>query len=66
LYLTRRFARPPKLATAQQIRDYVARTHRTPPKPINWLLETVLSLEATVGNYVHSPWGTSILGVFRR
>jgi SAM-dependent methyltransferase len=42
------------------------RTHKVPWGPINGILRGVFSLETPVGLRVRFPWGSSILGVFRR
>ena len=44
----------------------VRRTHRVPAKPVNRLLQFVFDLETPIGLRIPFPWGTSILGVFRR
>ncbi len=66
LLLSRILFRPPASATPEQRRDHLARTHRIPAQPINKLLVKVFSIEASMVNSVHFPWGTSILAVFRR
>lgn len=52
--------------TAEEIRAHVERTHRTPAAPVNRLLSWVFACETPLGHQVRFPWGTSILGVFRR
>nr|MBC7244608.1 class I SAM-dependent methyltransferase [Chloroflexota bacterium] len=66
LLLSRLLFRPPILATPEQRREHLARTHRIPAPPINRLLAKVFSIEASMVNTVRFPWGTSILAVFKR
>lgn len=42
------------------------RTHRVPWLPVNATLRAVFSLETPLGHWIRFPWGTSILGVFRK
>ena len=66
LYLSRR--QPPDLAamTSDEIRSHLQHTHRIPSWPVNQALRFVFSLETPVGHWLRFPWGTSILGVFRK
>jgi SAM-dependent methyltransferase len=66
LYLARRFPPDFKSMTAHEIRAHVARTHRTPPAPINGLLDGVMIAEEAIGRYITYPWGTSLLAVLRK
>lgn len=58
----------PDLATMTpaEIEAHLVRTHRTPAAPINRALELVFAAETPLGEWLPFPWGTSILGVFRR
>jgi 2-polyprenyl-3-methyl-5-hydroxy-6-metoxy-1,4-benzoquinol methylase len=58
--------RPPITATPEQTREHLARTHRIPAQPLNNFLARVFSIEASMVNSFHFPWGTSILAVFQR
>jgi SAM-dependent methyltransferase len=49
-----------------EVRAVLRRTHKVPWGPINGILRGVFSLETPVGLRVRFPWGSSILGVFRR
>lgn len=40
--------------------------HAMPAGPINTTLSTIFSAETPVGHWMRFPWGTSILGVFRK
>jgi len=66
LYLARRF--PPDLRSmnAAEVRAHVARTHQTPPAPINGLLDAALTVEEAFGRWIPYPWGTSLLAVFEK
>lgn len=44
----------------------VESTHAVPPAPINGVLTGVFSLETPLSRVLRFPWGTSLLGVFRR
>lgn len=60
--------RSPDIArmTPEQIREHLNHTHRVPAAPINQALRLIFSLETPLGHVVPFPWGTSILGVFRK
>lgn len=42
------------------------KTHKVPWAPINSALTAIFATETPLGHWVHFPWGTSILGVFRK
>jgi len=50
----------------EEVKKLLARTHRVPWGPVNGVLRGVFALETPVGLHVRFPWGSSILGVFRR
>jgi 2-polyprenyl-3-methyl-5-hydroxy-6-metoxy-1,4-benzoquinol methylase len=52
--------------TSQEIAAHVARTHRVPPAPINMALAAVFAMETPLGWCIRFPWGTSVLGIFRK
>jgi 2-polyprenyl-3-methyl-5-hydroxy-6-metoxy-1,4-benzoquinol methylase len=60
--------RPPrrKTMTEKDIQEHLAKTHRVPSWPINGLLGLIFGLETPLGSWLPFPWGTSILGVFRK
>lgn len=66
LLLSRLLVRPPGLLSPAERAEFVARTHRPPPRLLNWVLETVFSLEARAVNHLTLPWGTSVLAVLER
>ncbi|HEY0220122.1 MAG TPA: methyltransferase domain-containing protein [Afipia sp.] len=43
-----------------------ANTHRIPSRFINQSLAMIFSAETPIGHWIRFPWGTSLLGVFRR
>ena len=44
----------------------MAESHKTPIGPVNTILTALFAAETPVGHLVPFPWGTSILGVFRK
>lgn len=52
--------------TAEERLSCYRRTHRVPWAPLNALLRFVFSLETPLGHRIRFPWGTSLLGVFRK
>jgi 2-polyprenyl-3-methyl-5-hydroxy-6-metoxy-1,4-benzoquinol methylase len=67
LLLSRWSRQPPwRNMTVEQQADLIARTHRVPHPLINMLLGSIFAAETPLGHAVHFPWGTSILGVFRK
>jgi SAM-dependent methyltransferase len=52
--------------TADQQRDLMIRAHRIPARPINAALSAIFAAETPIGHLISFPWGTSILGIFRK
>ena len=50
----------------EDIQGHHRRTRRTPPRPVNEILGFIFALESPLGWWLPFPWGTSILGVFRK
>lgn len=46
--------------------NYMKKTHRVPSTPINGVLAATFAAETPLGHWLRFPWGTSILGVFRK
>jgi SAM-dependent methyltransferase len=44
----------------------IIKQHQVPPGPINAALNAVFGAETPLGHWLRFPWGTSLLGVFRR
>jgi hypothetical protein len=66
LWISRMFHPRLKDLTQDQLRDLLQRTHRVPSAPVNGLLTCCFSAETPLGLRMPFPWGTSILGVFRK
>jgi 2-polyprenyl-3-methyl-5-hydroxy-6-metoxy-1,4-benzoquinol methylase len=66
LMLYRMMVRPHKLATPEELQEYLWRSHQVPGRLFNSLLTQVFLAEAALVNHIAMPWGTSILAVFRR
>ena len=60
--------RGPDLAnlTPRQARNLLDHTHRVPAAPINSTLAFIFSAETPLGWHLPFPWGTSIVGIFRK
>ncbi|HLW70001.1 MAG TPA: class I SAM-dependent methyltransferase [Candidatus Binataceae bacterium] len=57
----------PNRMTLKQIDEYKRKaTHQLPPRPVNDLLKAVFAAETPLGHWLPFPWGTSVLGVFRK
>ena len=50
----------------EEKRKVVEDHHKVPALPINAALTAVFATETPLGHWLPFPWGTSILGVFRR
>jgi len=66
LYMMSRLKPSVRSMSTEELRDLVDRQHKTPSPPINRALAAVFALETPLGHNVQFPWGTSILGVFKR
>jgi SAM-dependent methyltransferase len=66
LYLSRARGPDPAALTPEQARRLLDRTHRIPPALVNAALELIFSAETPLGWHLPFPWGTSLLGVFRK
>lgn len=52
--------------TDAQKHAIVVKQHQVPLRPINAALSAVFGAETPIGHWLRFPWGTSILGVFRK
>jgi SAM-dependent methyltransferase len=52
--------------TEEEKRELAIRAHQIPARPINTVLTALFGAETPLGHWVRFPWGTSILGVFRK
>jgi SAM-dependent methyltransferase len=50
----------------EERQELFRRSHRVPAAPVNQALSLVFSAETPVGHWARFPWGTSVLGVFRK
>lgn len=66
LLLRRRRSRDSTQLSAEQKRRLIQREHRVPPVWLNRLLEAVFAAETPLGLWCPFPWGTSLLGIFRK
>jgi SAM-dependent methyltransferase len=66
LFLSRVTGPDPTRLSPDQARQLLDRTHRVPSAPVNAALGLVFAAEAPLGWFQPFPWGTSVLGVFRR
>jgi 2-polyprenyl-3-methyl-5-hydroxy-6-metoxy-1,4-benzoquinol methylase len=66
LYLSRFCGLKPGSMSRDEIREFMARTHRIPSKPVNALLRWIFSMETPLGLWLPFPWGTSALAIFQK
>jgi SAM-dependent methyltransferase len=66
LFLRRRRGRPAERLSDTEKQRWLEREHRIPPQWLNAILGAIFAAETPLGLYVSFPWGTSILGVFRK
>lgn len=66
LYLISRMKPGLGAMTDEQKKELVIQQHRVPSVPINTILTTIFTAETPLGHWLRFPWGTSILGVFRK
>ncbi len=50
----------------ENLRRMIERSHRVPGRPANGLLSFIFALETPLGLKLPFPWGTSILGIFKK
>jgi 2-polyprenyl-3-methyl-5-hydroxy-6-metoxy-1,4-benzoquinol methylase len=58
--------RDPAKMTKEEIEAQKRYTHIAPSKPINTALKLIFSAETPLGLKIPFPWGSSILGIFRK
>jgi SAM-dependent methyltransferase len=66
LLLSRLHAPDLQNMSPDDIRAHLRRTHQVPSSPLNSALGLVFCSEAPLGVWLPFPWGTSVLGVFRK
>jgi SAM-dependent methyltransferase len=53
------------LASAQK-RELFIKQHQVPPSPANSVLSAIFAAETPLGHWLRFPWGTSILGIYKK
>ena len=53
------------LAPAQK-RELFIKQHQVPPSPANSVLSAIFAAETPLGHWLRFPWGTSILGIYKK
>jgi SAM-dependent methyltransferase len=68
LYLASRLRPGRRVASAprQLVQEWLSRACRLPSRPLNALLGWIFHCETPLGHMLPFPWGTSLLGVFRK
>ena len=66
LLLLSRLGRRPSHLTAVKLARLVEKQHEVPSPLLNKALTMVFAAESPLGNWLPFPWGTSLLGVFRK
>ena len=66
LYLLSRLVFNAEKLTKEQKDNLTHRQHRVPASFLNRVLYGVFAAESKIGHRIHFPWGTSILGVFKK
>lgn len=64
-WLARRRPGIARMSEAEQ-RELMLRSHRVPAPALNAVLTAVMGAETPLGHWLSFPWGTSLLGVFRK
>jgi SAM-dependent methyltransferase len=66
LYLLSRIKPAFESLTPVQKRLIILKQHKVQPTIVNSVLSTIFSAETPLGFWLRFPWGTSILGVFKK
>ncbi len=66
LYLLSRIKPGVSRMAMEQKRDLMIKQHAVPFAPINRFLSAIFEAETPIGHRLNFPWGTSILGVFKK
>ena len=66
LYVISRMRRGLATLTPAQKRELIIKQHQVPPAPVNSMLSAIFAAETPLGHWLRFPWGTSILGVFKK
>lgn len=66
LYWVARQGRRVEGMTEEEKRELMRKTHQVPSTVINLSLTAIFSAETPLGHWFRFPWGTSLLGIFRK
>jgi 2-polyprenyl-3-methyl-5-hydroxy-6-metoxy-1,4-benzoquinol methylase len=66
IYLLSRLKVDSATLTPAQRREMFIKQHQVPPAPFNSMLSAIFAWETPLGHRLRFPWGTSILGVFKK
>lgn len=66
LYLLSRMNTSYKVLSPKQKIELLIKQHQVPSKLVNSLLSRIFGAETPLGHWIRFPWGTSILGVFKK
>lgn len=66
LYLLSRMKPGLATMTPAQKKEMILKQHGVPSAPVNSILSAIFSAESPIGHWLRFPWGTSILGVFKK
>jgi SAM-dependent methyltransferase len=66
LYLLSRMKSGFASMTEAQKKELVIKQHQVPYEPVNSVLTGIFAAETPLGHLLRFPWGTSILGVFKK
>lgn len=66
LYLLSRLKVGSATLTPAQRKEILIKQHQVPPALVNSMLSAIFAAETPLGHRLRFPWGTSILGVFKK
>ncbi len=66
LYLLSRKKLGWKKKTPAQLKELAISQHQVPFAPINRVLSAIFAAESPLGHWIRFPWGTSLIGVFKK
>jgi SAM-dependent methyltransferase len=66
LYLLSRMKPGLATMTLAQKKELMIKQHHVPSAPVNGVLSAIFAAESPLGHCLRFPWGTSILGVFKK
>jgi SAM-dependent methyltransferase len=66
LYVATRLKPSLTAMTEAKKKELFNKHHQVPPKSVNSLLSAIFEAETPLGHWLRFPWGTSIIGVFKK